>query len=242
MASKTFSISSTDKKVKKKKKKNPKKAKCFAYRKVGHFKMDCKANLAKKSKGDKCDLLYIKACLVEESKDSWVIDSRATNHVCVSLQGFRETRSLLDMSFMLRMGDGNLVLPKEVGEVHLYFDEFRMIILRDCFYVPNFKRNLISVACLFKDSYYVSFNKNVVICKNKSHICSGWMENNLYFIKPKMYSLLNTEVDNNSKRLKTFQSNKTYLWHLRLGHIGLNRIQMLVKDGSLSFLEVEPIP
>ena len=68
------------------------------------------------------------------------------------------------------------------------------------------------------------------------------MENNLYFIKPKMYSLLNTEVDNNSKRLKTSQSNKTYLWHLCLGHIGLNRIQRLVKDGPLSFLEVEPSP
>ena len=68
------------------------------------------------------------------------------------------------------------------------------------------------------------------------------MKNNLYFIKPKMYSLLNIEFDNNSKKLKTSQSYKTYLWHLRLGHIGLNMIQRLVKDGPLSFLEVEPIP
>ena len=64
---------------------------------------------------------------------------------------------------MLRTGDGNLVFAEAVGKVHLYFDEFRMIILRDCFYVPNFKRNLILVACLFKDSYYVSFKKKVVI-------------------------------------------------------------------------------
>ena len=84
--------------------------------------------------------------------------------------------------------------------------------------------------------------KNVVICKNKSHICSGWIENILYFIKPKMYPLLNIEVHNNSKRLKTSQSNKTYLWHLRLDHIGSNKIQRLVNDGPLSFLEVEPIP
>ena len=87
---------------------------------------------------------------METSKDTWVIDSGATNHVCISLQGFRETRSLLDMSFTLRTGNGNLVLAEVVGKVNLYFDEFRMIILRDCFYVPNFKRNLISVACLFK--------------------------------------------------------------------------------------------
>ena len=113
---------------------------------------------------------------MEESKDTWVIDFGATNHICVSLQGFRETRSLLDRSFMLRMGDGNLLLAEAVGEVHLYFDEFRMIILRDCFYVPNFKRNFISIACLFKDSYYVSFNKKGVICKKKNliSVVDGW--------------------------------------------------------------------
>ena len=29
---------------------------------------------------------------------------------------------------------------------------------------------------------------------------------------------------------------------MRLGHVGLNKIQRLVKDGNLSFLEVEHIP
>ena len=53
VASKISSIPSTDKKVKKKKKKNLKKAKCFTCEKVGHFKRNCKANLAKKSEGGK---------------------------------------------------------------------------------------------------------------------------------------------------------------------------------------------
>ena len=70
VASKTSSIPSADKKVKKKKKKNPKKAKCFTCGHVGHFKKDCKANLSKKSQGGKCNIFYIEACLVEESKDT----------------------------------------------------------------------------------------------------------------------------------------------------------------------------
>jgi len=229
-------------KGKNKKKRNPNKLKCFHCGKVGHMKKNCKDYLAVKGKGGECDLLIVEACLVEESSDNWVIDSGATNHVCVSLQGFKQTRSLLNESFTLRMGDGTLVLAEAVGDVHLYFDSYRSLFLRDCFYVPQFKRNLISVACLFKDSYSVSFNNKVVIRKNKSFICDGWMQNNLYFIKPKMDSLLNTEVVNNSKRLKTSHSNETYLWHLRLGHISLNRIQRLVKDGPLSSLKVESLP
>ena len=101
-------------KIKKKKKKNLKKAKCFACKKVGHFKKDCKANLDKKGERGKCDILYIEAFLVEEFKYNWVIDSRATTHVCVFLQGFKETRSLLNRSFTLRMGDGTLVLTEVV--------------------------------------------------------------------------------------------------------------------------------
>ena len=102
--------------------------------------------------------------------------------------------------------------------------------------------NLISVAFLFKYSHSLSLIDKVVIRKNKSYICNGWMQHNLYLVKWKMYSLLNTEINNNSKRLKTSLSNETCLWHLRLGYIALNMIQMLVKDGPLIFLEVGPSP
>ena len=44
-----------------------------------------------------------------------------------------------------------------------------------------------------------------------------------------------------SKR-KVSSLNQTLLWHLRLGHINLKRIQRLVEDGPLSSLEVEALP
>ena len=36
--------------------------------------------------------------------------------------------------------------------------------------------------------------------------------------------------------------NQTHLWHLRLGHINLRRIQRLVKDGPLGSLQLETFP
>ena len=133
-----------------------------------------------------------------------------------------------------------MVLAEAVGEVHLFFDDFRSIVLKDCFYVPSFKRNLISVACLINDGYTVSFNKSVAIQKNKSFIVRGTLVNNLYVIKPKMRSLLNTEVVR--KNAKASHSNEAYLWHLRLGHINQERIGRLVKDGLLNSLQEIQLP
>ena len=44
------------------------------------------------------------------------------------------------------------------------------------------------------------------------------------------------------KRQKISHGNDTYLWHLRLGHINLNRIERLVKDGPLKELKVSSLP
>ena len=37
----------------------------------------------------------------------------------------------------------------------------------------------------------------------------------------------------NTKRLKTNDSNQTYLWHCRLGHVNEKRISKLHRDGIL---------
>ena len=110
---------------------------------------------------------------MEDSNDTWVIDSGATNHVCFSVQGFEETRSLASNEVSLRTGDGSLVLAEAIGNVRIYFDNYRFLLLKDVFFVPNFKRNLISVAYLVKDSYTVSFGQTAVIRKNNIFVCSG---------------------------------------------------------------------
>ena len=45
-----------------------------------------------------------------------------------------------------------------------------------------------------------------------------------------------------TKRQKISPKNETYLWHIRLGHINLERIDKLVKSGPLSELKVGTLP
>ena len=128
---------------------------------------------------------------------------------------------------------------------NLYFDS-SVLILEDCLYVPNVRRNLISITYLGRHGYYVILKDNVVIKNDKVFIYSGNIVDGLYIIKPDKHELYNSKLDNNShvkslKRLFPYTSD-AYLWHLRLGHINSNRIQRLVKDGLLEPLDFNEFP
>ena len=71
------------------------------------------------------------------------------------------------------------------------------------------------------------------------------MIDGLYLIIYKMYEIHDTEL-NKSQNLplkrKASSNNPTYLWHLRLGHINLKRIDRLVKENPLSYLTIPLLP
>ena len=56
------------------------------------------------------------------------------------------------------------------------------------------------------------------------------------------YELFKTVNPRSIKQQKTDSDSETYLWHLRLGHIGLDRINRLVKDGPLRELSIGSLP
>lgn len=90
------------------------------------------------------------------------------------------------------------------------------------------------------------FNNSVVIKLNKHFICSDSLDDNLYVINDIVPTMQLNKLNNTNrlpyKRNEPYKLNKTYLWHLRLGHINLNRISRLVRNGSLGSLEVEALP
>ena len=134
----------------------------------GHWKRNCPIFKAAKNKGMKSSFL-LEICLVQNPTDSWYVDSSCTNHICNSMQGFQETRKLNEGELFLTLTDGSRIPVVAVGVFNLCFEP-RVLILEDCLYVLNVRRNLISTTYLGKYGYYVILKDNVVIKKGKVFI------------------------------------------------------------------------
>ena len=117
------------------------------------------------------------------------------------------------------------------------------LFLENFYIVSEIKRKLISISCLTEQSYNVAFSFNeAFITKNGVYICSAKLEDNLYVLRStEAKAILNHEmfktIHTQNKRQQISSNNNTYLWHLRLGYINLDRIGRLVKNGLLNELE-----
>ena len=104
----------------------------------------------------KCSFL-LEICLVQNLMDSWCANSGCTNHICNTLQGFQETRKMNEGELLLTLADGSSILVVAIGVFNLCFSS-RVLILKDCLYLPNVRRNLISTTYFGKQGYYVILN------------------------------------------------------------------------------------
>ena len=190
------------------------KGKCFKCGQKGHWKQNCPKATKKPGMGD---LLVVEACLVENFNDKWIIDSRATNHVCYSLQWLKHSTYIEEGQRYLKLGNRELISVKAIGPAVLFFENNRTLCLEDCLFALNFKRNLVSVSCLVEHGLTVQFNSVVSIKSKSFFICSGDLMNNLYFLSPLSYDInaikiVENEQNHLAKKRKV--SNETYLWHL----------------------------
>ena len=91
----------------------------------GHWKQNCPKATKKPGMGD---LLVVKACLMENFNDKWIIDSGATNHVCYSLQWFKHSTSIEEGQRYLKLGNGELIFVKAIGPVFLFLRIIRLYV------------------------------------------------------------------------------------------------------------------
>ena len=121
-----------------------------------------------------------------------------------------------------------------MGEVSLHFGGHKVLVLKDCLYILNIRRNLISVSCLACNGYSALFNKNSVsILNEKDKICSRMLIDNFYLIEPNTPLYINSH-ESNHKRKEPSSVNLTHLWHLRqvisiwMGFVDWSQVDTLV--------------
>ena len=98
------------------------------------------------------------------------------------------------------LGDTSKVAAVAVGVVSLIFSGGKTLVLEDCLYVPNVRRNLILVSCLSCNEFLAIFNKNFVSIRyDANEICRGMLVDNLYILEPISHLQLNS-LESNYKR------------------------------------------
>ena len=137
------------------------------------------------------------------------------------------------------MGNNEKADVMFMGDVILILDSCFKLMLKDTFYVPSFRRNLVSVSCLDSYDYSFEIKSNVIFMflnSNKVGYCH--MSNRLYrwSLSPNdIYVAYMVEKVVSKRPLPKAESYA--LWHKRLGHISKDRVERLINTNILLALK-----
>ena len=148
--------------------------------------------------------------------------------------GLRDKQHLEKDEVMMRVGNDNKVDVMAIGTLPLHLPSGLILVLNKCYYVPALSMNIISGSCLLQDNY--SF-------KSVPNGCTISM-NNIFYGHAPVHSGhdRSTHIHNiEAKRFKRSDDNTMYMWHCRLGHIGIKRMKKLHSDGLLESLDFESL-
>lgn len=147
---------------------------------------------------------------------SWILDSGATTHVCSDLARFSDLSPVVGVTVSLPNGVQEII--SHIGTIHLS----PTIVLHKVLHVPSFQFNLISINTLIKDAKCSAhFYPEYCLLQESiqgSMIGRGTLTCNLY--------VLDT-VDLPSVNLCGTLQVDGHLWHQRLGHPSLNKLQFI---------------
>ncbi|GJY98511.1 retrotransposon protein, putative, ty1-copia subclass [Tanacetum coccineum] len=101
---------------------------------------------------------------------SWVCDTGCGTHICITTQGFMESKKLKPRALSLYVGDGHRATVEAIGEFHLCLPSGLVLILHNCHYAPSITRGIISVSRLYKDDFVNRFENDNSISVSKNNL------------------------------------------------------------------------
>ncbi|WVZ02271.1 hypothetical protein V8G54_023077 [Vigna mungo] len=220
----------------KEKKLNPdgtKQVRCFKCQKMGHIKKFCPekgkagrpqetADVAEASEGYESAGVLVASS--EYPQRSWVMDSGCSYHMC-PVKEFFENLDQKEHGNVL-LGNNKACRVQGVGSVRLKMFDNREMVLQAVRYVPELKRNLISISAFDLGGYTTKVEDGVMrVCSGDSVVAKGRRRNGLYILEG------STVIGHVSVASGT--ENTARLWHLRMGHISEKGLEELEKQDLL---------
>lgn len=159
-----------------------------------------------------------------DSKEQWILDSDCSFHMTPWKHYFTDLTEMEGGKVV--MGNNQQCMVRGICNVKLQLDDGSVKLLKAIRFVPELKRNLISLGTLDSDGYhYKSENGILRVFKNDSLKLIGKLCSGLYVLQGK--TLLG-EVNTIEQ-----QNKEGSLWHKRLAHISERRLSCLYKQGLI---------
>ncbi|GBO01800.1 Retrovirus-related Pol polyprotein from transposon TNT 1-94 [Araneus ventricosus] len=162
--------------------------------------------------------------------DQFLIDTAATSHFCYERDWFKNFKELTTTKALLADKKPTCEV-KGIGDVDFIVKDIKgnvKITLKDVFYTPNMRRNLISGARMDIAGLKIIWSNNVMrIChSNNEYFLSAFRQDMLYIVSgyPLLDSIMYTSEDLN-------------LTHKRLCHVNIPIIKDMCKNKSVKGLE-----
>jgi len=151
----------------------------------------------------------------------WYLDTGASNHMCGDENLFKELTKV-DAGHV-SFGDASKVAVKGRGTIWYLQKNNRVGEIRDVYYVPDLKSNILSMGQLMEKGYSVLMKDRVLYLKDKSDRLIARVE----MKKNRMYKLDLKIVQ--ERCLKLDVKDEAMMWHFRFGHLHFGGLAELVK-------------
>ena len=170
-----------------------------------------------------------------DSNSGWVLDSRETSHILKDCELFMHFRKIPPNTKCVYVENNAQLEVQGIGICEILIKDGHCLHLLDVLYVPQIRRNLISVSCFLDLGFELTFHGNKVnLFSNKKFVGSSFLHDGFF--------ILNSSNENSNTHCLIPERQDEYLWHSRLGHVGESRMKRLAKEGLLGSLRNVSLP
>ncbi|KAM1818379.1 hypothetical protein ACFX11_000180 [Malus domestica] len=149
-------------------------------------------------------------------------------------RGLVGSKPLSNGEMVVRVGNGTKISAKATGTYMLNLPSGEVLELKNCLYFPSCIKNLISISKLLRDGHSILFDKmSCTLYLNGRIISHGNMIKGLFHLE--MNSGMHCIASRNTSKPKRAREevNQEKMWHLKLGHVNLEKIHKMSKDGYI---------